>query len=69
VSVRPEANRSSPAEWSSLREVSVQREQLGTVELATDFVAEERPVALLAVHLNITGERLSRILQRQRLQD
>jgi FdhD protein len=114
VSVRPEAHRTSPAELSSLREVDVQREQHGAVELATDYVAEERPVALhyyrlpyvvmlaspadledlgvgftlsegivgaadeirgvelirdgdaLAVHLDITGERLSRILQRQR---
>jgi FdhD protein len=92
----------------------VQREQAGAVELATDYVAEDRPVALhyyrlpyvvmlaspadledlgvgftlsegivdaadeirgvelvkdgeaLAVHLNIAGEKLSRILQRQR---
>jgi FdhD protein len=114
VSVRPEAHRRPPAELSSLREVDVQREQHGAVELATDYVAEERPVALhyyrlpyvvmlaspadledlgvgftlsegivgaadeirgvelirdgdaLAVHLDITGERLSRILQRQR---
>lgn len=97
-----------------IREVSVQREHRGAVESATDYVADERPVALhyyrlpyvvmlaspadledfgvgftlsegivgsaeeirsvelvrdgdaLAVHLNITGERLSRILQRQR---
>ena len=46
MSVRPEAAGSSPAELSTLREVSVQREQHGTVELATDYVAEERPVAL-----------------------
>ena len=103
-----------PAEASSFRQVRVEREQAGAVEQATDFVAEERPVALhyyrlpyvvmlaspadledlgvgftlsegivdsaeeirgvelvrdseaLAVHLTITGERLSRILQRQR---
>jgi len=103
-----------PAELSPWREVDVQREQAGAIELVTDYVAEERPVALhyyrlpyvvmlaspadledlgvgftlsegivdaadeirevelvsdgdaLAVHLNITGERLSRILQRQR---
>jgi len=122
VSVRPETPRSAPAELSTevstelstCREVRVQREHLGAVELVTDYVAEERPVALhyyrlpyvvmlaspadledlgvgftlsegivdaadeirgvelvrdgdaLAVHLNITGERLSRILQRQR---
>jgi FdhD protein len=104
----------SSSELSTVREVSVQREQVGAVELVTDYVAEERPVALhyyrlpyvvmlaspadledlgvgftlsegivdaadeirgvelvrdgegLAVHLTITGERLSRILQRQR---
>jgi FdhD protein len=92
----------------------VQREEVGAVEQVTDYVAEERPIALhyyrlpyvvmlaspadledlgvgftlsegivdaadeirevelvregdaLAVHLNITGERLSKILQRQR---
>jgi FdhD protein len=114
VSVRLEAPESSTPELPSLRKVNVQREQRGTVELATDFVAEERPVGLhyyrlpyvvmlaspadledlavgftlsegivgaaneirsvelvkegeaLAVHLDITGERLSRILQRQR---
>jgi FdhD protein len=114
VSVRPEAPRSLPAELPTVRQVSVQREQVGAVEQVTDYVAEERPVALhyyrlpyvvmlaspadledlgvgftlsegivdaadeirgvelvrdgenLAVHLNITGERLSRILQRQR---
>jgi FdhD protein len=114
VSVRPEAPRSLPAELPTVREVSVQREQVGAVEQVTDYLAEERPVALhyyrlpyvvmlaspadledlgvgftlsegivdaadeirgvelvrdgenLAVHLNITGERLSRILQRQR---
>jgi FdhD protein len=114
VSVRPEAPRSLPAELQTVRQVSVQREQVGAVEQVTDYVAEERPVALhyyrlpyvvmlaspadledlgvgftlsegivdaadeirgvelvrdgenLAVHLNITGERLSRILQRQR---
>jgi FdhD protein len=114
VSVSPEVPSSSSAESSTIREVSVQREQAGIVELAADYVAEERPVALhyyrlpyvvmlaspadledlgvgftlsegivdaadeirgvelvrdgetLAVHLNITGERLSRILQRQR---
>ena len=108
MSLRPEA---VP---SGLREVSVEREQLGAVERASDYVAEERPVALhyyrlpyvvmlaspgdledlgvgftlsegivdaaeeirgveltrdngaFAVHLTITGERLSRILQRQR---
>jgi FdhD protein len=113
VSVRPEVPQTS-SELSTVREVSVQREQVGAVELVTDYVAEERPVALhyyrlpyvvmlaspadledlgvgftlsegivdvadeirgvelardgegLAVHLNITGERLSRILQRQR---
>lgn len=114
MSVRPEAPRSLPAELQTVRQVSVQREQVGAVEQVTDYVAEERPVALhyyrlpyvvmlaspadledlgvgftlsegivdaadeirgvelvrdgenLAVHLNITGERLSRILQRQR---
>lgn len=114
MSVRPEAPRSLPAELPTVRQVSVQREQVGAVEQVTDYVAEERPVALhyyrlpyvvmlaspadledlgvgftlsegivdaadeirgvelvrdgenLAVHLNITGERLSRILQRQR---
>ena len=114
MSVRPEAPRSLPAELQTVREVSVQREQVGAVEQVTDYVAVERPVALhyyrlpyvvmlaspadledlgvgftlsegivdaadeirgvelvrdgenLAVHLNITGERLSRILQRQR---
>ena len=114
MSVRPEAPRPSPAELPSVREVSVEREQAGAVEQVTDYVAEERPVALhyyrlpyvvmlasptdledfgvgftlsegiveaaneirgvelitdgegLAVHLNIAGERLSRILQRQR---
>jgi FdhD protein len=114
VSVRPEAPRSLSVEVATVREVSVQREQGGAIELVTDHVAEERPVALhyyrlpyvvmlaspadledlgvgftlsegivdaadeirgvelvrdgdaLAVHLNITGERLSRILQRQR---
>jgi len=114
VSVRPEAPRSLPAELQTVRQVSVQREQVGAVEQVTDYVAEERPVALhyyrlpyvvmlaspadledlgvgftlsegivdaadeirgvelvrdgenLAVHLNITGDRLSRILQRQR---
>ena len=113
MSVRPEVPLSS-SELSTVREVSVQREQVGAVELVTDYVAEERPVALhyyrlpyvvmlaspadledlgvgftlsegivdaadeirgvelvrdgegLAVHLTITGERLSRILQRQR---
>ena len=97
-----------------IREVSVQREHAGTIESASDQVAEERPVALhyyrlpyvvmlatpadledfgvgftlsegivdaaqeirgvelvregdaLAVHLNITGERLAKVLQRQR---
>ena len=105
MSARPEA---------TIREVSVQREEVGTVEQVTDYVAEEQPVALhyyrlpyvvmlaspadledlgvgftlsegivdaadeirevalvrdgnaLAVHLNIIGERLSKILQRQR---
>jgi FdhD protein len=114
VSVRLEAPPSPPVELPTLREVSVQREQVGAVEQATDYVAEERPVALhyyrlpyvvmlaspadledlgvgftlsegivdaadeirsvelvrdgeaLAVHLDITGERLSKILQRQR---
>ena len=114
MSVRPEAPRSLPAELQTVRQVSVQREQVGAVDQVTDYVAEERPVALhyyrlpyvvmlaspadledlgvgftlsegivdaadeirgvelvrdgenLAVHLNITGERLSRILQRQR---
>ena len=114
MSVRPEAPRSLPAELQTVRQVSVQREQVGAVEQVTDYVAEERPVALhyyrlpyvvmlaspadledlgvgftlsegivdaadeirgvelvrdgenLAVHLSITGERLSRILQRQR---
>lgn len=114
MSVRPEAPRSLPAELQTVRQVSVQREQVGAVEQVTDYVAEERPVALhyyrlpyvvmlaspadledlgvgftlsegivdaadeirgvelvrdgenLAVHLNITGDRLSRILQRQR---
>ncbi|HTJ15554.1 MAG TPA: formate dehydrogenase accessory sulfurtransferase FdhD [Steroidobacteraceae bacterium] len=114
MSVRPEQPRSSSVELSTVREVSVQREQVGAIETVTDYVAEERPVALhyyrlpyvvmlaspadledlgvgftlsegivdaadeirgvelvrdgedLAVHLNITGERLSRILQRQR---
>ena len=114
MSLRPEAPRSLPAELQTVRQVSVQREQVGAVEQVTDYVAEERPVALhyyrlpyvvmlaspadledlgvgftlsegivdaadeirgvelvrdgenLAVHLNITGERLSRILQRQR---
>jgi FdhD protein len=114
VSVKPETSRSPPAESPGLREVRVQRERAGDVELATDYVAEERPVALhyyrlpyvvmlatprdledlgvgftlsegivdaadeirgvelirngdaLAVHLNITGERLSNILRRQR---
>lgn len=114
MSVRHEAPRSLPAELQTVRQVSVQREQVGAVEQVTDYVAEERPVALhyyrlpyvvmlaspadledlgvgftlsegivdaadeirgvelvrdgenLAVHLNITGERLSRILQRQR---
>lgn len=114
MSVRPETPLPSPAELASYREVSVEREDVGAVERVTDYVAEERPVALhyyrlpyvvmlasptdledfgvgftlsegivdsadeirgvelvrdgegLAVHLNITGERLSRILQRQR---
>lgn len=114
MSVRPETPLPSPAELASFREVSVEREDVGAVERVTDYVAEERPVALhyyrlpyvvmlasptdledfgvgftlsegivdsadeirgvelvrdgegLAVHLNITGERLSRILQRQR---
>src|SRR6185312_2972308 len=114
VSARSESARPPPAEAASFREVTVQREQAGAVEAATDYVADERPVALhyyrlpyvvmlaspadledlgvgftlsegivdaadeirgvelvrdgdaLAVHLNITGERLSRILQRQR---
>ena len=114
MSVKPETARASPAELPNFREVSVERENVGAVERATDYVAEERPVALhyyrlpyvvmlaspadledlgvgftlsegivdaadeirgvelvrdgdaLAVHLNITGERLSRILQRQR---
>jgi FdhD protein len=113
VSVKPEVA-ASPAELTSFREVSVQREHVGAIELATDYVAEERPVALhyyrlpyvvmlaspadledlavgftlsegivgaadeirgvelvregdaLAVHLTITGERVSKILQRQR---
>jgi len=114
VSVRPEVPSSPPDELSSFRQVSVEREQGGDVESVTDYVAEERPVALhyyrlpyvvmlaspadledlgvgftlsegivdaadeirgvelvrdgeaLAVHLNITGERLSSILHRQR---
>lgn len=114
MSVRPDVPRSLPVEVATVREVNVQREQGGAIELVTDRVAEERPVALhyyrlpyvvmlaspadledlgvgftlsegivdaadeirgvellrdgdaLAVHLNITGERLSRILQRQR---
>ena len=45
MSVKPEVA-ASPAELSSFREVSVEREQVGAVELATDYVAEERPVAL-----------------------
>jgi FdhD protein len=114
VSVRPEVPRPLPAELPTVREVSVRREQGGAVEQVTDYVAEERPIALhyyrlpyvvmlaspadledlgvgftlsegivdaadeirgvelvrdgenLAVHLNIAGERLSKILQRQR---
>jgi FdhD protein len=114
VSVKVETARSSPAEPQTFREVTVQRERGAAVEVATDYVAEERPVALhyyrlpyvvmlaspadledlgvgftlsegivdaadeirdvrlvtdgdaLAVHLDIAGERLSRILQRQR---
>ena len=114
MSVRPEEPIASSDEASTTRKVSVQREQGGAIEQVTDYVAEERPVALhyyrlpyvvmlaspadledlgvgftlsegivdaaeeirgvelvrdgdaLAVHLNITGERLSRILQRQR---
>ena len=58
MSVRPETPRSAPAELSTevstevstelstCREVRVQREHLGAVELVTDYVAEERPVAL-----------------------
>jgi FdhD protein len=114
VSVKVETARSSPPAPQTFREVTVQRERGAAVEVATDYVAEERPVALhyyrlpyvvmlaspadledlgvgftlsegivdaadeirdvrlvtdgdaLAVHLDITGERLSRILQRQR---
>jgi FdhD protein len=114
VSVKVETARSSPAEPQTFREVTVRRERGAAVEVATDYVAEERPVALhyyrlpyvvmlaspadledlgvgftlsegivdaadeirdvrlvtdgdaLAVHLDIAGERLSRILQRQR---
>ena len=114
MSVRPEVPRPPPAEFATFREVSVEREHVGAVERVTDYVAEERPVALhyyrlpyvvmlaspadledfgvgftlsegivdaaeeirgvelvrdgegLAVHLTIAGERLSRILQRQR---
>ena len=114
MSVRPEVPQAASAELSGVRAVSVEREQVGVVERVTDYVAEERPVALhyyrlpyvvmlaspadledlgvgftlsegivdaaqeirgvelvregdaLAVHLTITGERLSRILQRQR---
>ncbi len=114
MSVRPETPQPSPLELPSFREVSVEREHVGAVERVTDYVAEERPVALhyyrlpyvvmlaspadledfgvgftlsegivdaadeirgvelvrdgegLAVHLTIAGERLSRILQRQR---
>ena len=114
MSVRPETPLPPPAEVASFRKVSVEREQAGAHERVTDYVAEERPVALhyyrlpyvvmlaspadledfgvgftlsegivdtadeirgveltrdgegLAVHLTITGERLSRILQRQR---
>ena len=114
MSVKVETARSSPAEPQTFREVTVQRERGAAVEVATDYVAEERPVALhyyrlpyvvmlaspadledlgvgftlsegivdaadeirdvrlvtdggaLAVHLDIAGERLSRILQRQR---
>ena len=114
MSVRSETAQAPPTEASVWREVSVEREDAGAVVQATDYVAEERPVALhyyrlpyvvmlaspadledlgvgftlsegivdaadeirgvelvrereaLAVHLTITGERLSRILQRQR---
>jgi len=114
VSVRRESAAAASAGSATCREVSVERAHLGVIERTTDYVAEERPVALhyyrlpyvvmlaspadledlgvgftlsegivdaadeirgvelvkdadsLAVHLNITGERFSKLLQRQR---
>jgi formate dehydrogenase accessory protein FdhD len=114
VSVRPETAQAPPTDASTWREVSVERDDAGAVARATDYVAEERPVALhyyrlpyvvmlaspadledlgvgftlsegivdaaeeirgvelvkegaaLALHLTITGERVSKLLQRQR---
>jgi FdhD protein len=47
MSAKPETPISTPASFATSREVEVQREQGGTIEHATDFVAEERPVGLL----------------------
>ena len=114
MSVRRESAAAASAGSATCREVSVERAHLGVIERTTDYVAEERPVALhyyrlpyvvmlaspadledlgvgftlsegivdaadeirgvelvkdadsLAVHLNITGERFSKLLQRQR---
>jgi len=47
VSAKPESSRRTWAAWPTSREVEVEREQGGTRERTTDWVAEERPVSLL----------------------
>lgn len=44
---KPEVALAAPPAVPTRREVNVQREQDGAIERTTDFVAEERPVALL----------------------
>lgn len=47
MSAKPETSIGAPPAWSTSREVDVERDVNGKRERAHDFVAEERPVALL----------------------